>query len=176
MPAPRPGRRKSARLDLSICASDGSEFIPFLRRNLIAAHRLIAPPLKQLSVALVTGAEMRRLHRKYLSQAGLTDVLTFELAHDSRGRVTEGEVIICPAAARSVVGSNKPDVGRELLLYALHGMLHLCAMDDRTDREFQIMHEREDQILIRLGIGAVFDAQRRAGRAKIAARRAGAAR
>jgi ssRNA-specific RNase YbeY (16S rRNA maturation enzyme) len=74
-----------------------------------------------------------------------------------------------------VVGAGKQKLGRELLLYALHGMLHLCAFDDRTDREFQIMHEREDQILIRLGIGAVFDPGKRVVRGKTAPR-SGAAR
>ena len=54
----------------------------------------------------------------------------------------------------------------EVLLYALHGVLHLCGYDDRTDRDFAAMHRREDEILERLGVGAIFragDGRRRSG-------------
>jgi hypothetical protein len=43
-----------------------------------------------------------------------------------------------------------------LLLYGLHGMLHLCGFDDRTERAFRAMHAKEDEILTRLGVGPVF--------------------
>ena len=43
-----------------------------------------------------------------------------------------------------------------LLLYALHGMLHLCGFDDRTAAGFKRMHGTEDRILTRLGVGPVF--------------------
>jgi hypothetical protein len=49
-------------------------------------------------------------------------------------------------------------VERELLLYALHGMLHLAGFDDRTARGFATMHRTEDDILTRLGVGPVFSA------------------
>jgi ssRNA-specific RNase YbeY (16S rRNA maturation enzyme) len=44
----------------------------------------------------------------------------------------------------------------ELLLYALHGMLHLSGFDDRTDRDFALMHRTEDSILESLGFAPVF--------------------
>ncbi len=55
----------------------------------------------------------------------------------------------------------------EVLLYALHGMLHLSGFDDRTDADFRKMHRMEDRLLARLGIGPVFGPvdRRRAGRA-----------
>jgi probable rRNA maturation factor len=42
------------------------------------------------------------------------------------------------------------------LLYSLHGMLHLCGFDDRTEPDFRRMHQTEDEILTRLGVGPVF--------------------
>ena len=41
-------------------------------------------------------------------------------------------------------------------MYGLHGMLHLCGLDDRNEVDFAHMHHREDEILKRLGVGAVF--------------------
>jgi rRNA maturation RNase YbeY len=141
---------------LDISAGTGREFVPYLRRYLPRARGLLRGPLVEMSVALVGDRRMAALHERFMGIAGPTDVLTFELEHDARGRVVAGEVVVSVphavrAARRSGVAARK-----EVLLYALHGMLHLCGFDDRTDRDFVRMHQREDDILKRLGVGAVF--------------------
>jgi probable rRNA maturation factor len=88
--------------------------------------------------------------------AGPTDVLTFPLESDSRGRYVVGEVILCVPEARRRAKSEGTLVRNELLLYAVHGLLHLCGFDDTTARGFKRMHHTEDQILNELGIGPVF--------------------
>lgn len=145
-------------LDLSVRARSGGIFVPFLRRMLPIAHAFLRPPLSELSIALVGEKRMAELHLQYLSIPGPTDVLTFELDHDSRGRVTAGEVVVCVPVAIKQARRRGIDPRREVLLYALHGMLHLCGFDDRTDRGFQQMHAQEDAILTRLGVGPVFRA------------------
>lgn len=116
---------------------------------------MLACPLAELSVALVGDATMSMLHEQYLKERGPTDVLTFELEHDSSGRATAGEVIVCIPQARRQAKTGR--IRDEVLLCALHGMLHLSGMDDRTQRGYAAMHRVEDQLLARLGIGAVFD-------------------
>jgi rRNA maturation RNase YbeY len=96
------------------------------------------------------------LHEQFLGIGGPTDVLTFELDHDARGRVVAGEVVVCVPYAKLEARRRGVAVEKELLLYALHGMLHLCGFDDRTGRDFAIMHRREDEILKKLGVGTVF--------------------
>jgi probable rRNA maturation factor len=93
--------------------------------------------------------------------AGPTDVLTFPMELDARGRPTGGEVVICIPEARRRCKELKTPLKHELLLYAIHGMLHLSGFDDRTDREFRRMHRMEDTILRRLGVGPVFDTRGR---------------
>ena len=146
----------AAALSLSISGSVGAAYVPFLRRHLRAAHRILRPPLRELSVALVSDKRMAQLHRRFLNIAGPTDVLTFPLDHDARGRPVAGEVVVCVPEARRRAGAEGVTVERELLLYALHGLLHLCGHDDRTDAAFRAMHRTEDQILTRLGVGPVF--------------------
>ena len=119
-----------------------------------------------LSLALVTDAEMSRLHESYLGIPGPTDVLTFELDHDARGRVLAGEVIVCLPEAKRQARLRGSTPGNELLLYALHGMLHLSGFDDRTAAGYQAMHRKEDQILMRLGVGPVFAGRTRDRAAK----------
>ena len=149
-------RPTHAPLSIDVSARTGKAQVPYLRRNLRRAHAILRPPLRELSLALVGNARMADLHAQFMNVTGPTDVLTFELDHDARGRVTAGEVVVCvPHALREAARRGVPPRD-ELLLYALHGMLHLCGYDDLTDRDFAKMHEREDQILNELGVGAVF--------------------
>jgi len=99
---------------------------------------------------------MSELHEQFMSIAGPTDVLTFPLDVDARGRPVSGEVVVCLPEARRQARNRKVPVEQELLLYALHGLLHLCGYDDRTGRAYRAMHRTEDQILTRLGVGPVF--------------------
>ena len=132
--------------------------MPFLRRNLKAAHRILGPALRELSVALVGDPQMSKLHEQFMGADGPTDVLTFPLETGARGQATEGEVVVCVPEARRRRREHRVRLEHELLLYALHGMLHLSGYDDRTHRAYVKMHRTEDEILQRLGIGPVFAA------------------
>ena len=147
-------------LDLTLTATTGRTFLPYLRRHLLAAHRLLNPPLTDLSLALVGDKRMADLHLRFLNLPGPTDVLTFPLDLDSRGRPVSGEVVVCVPEARRRVTARGTGLRRELLLYALHGLLHLSGYDDQTDPDYSAMHRTEDAILTRLGIGPVFSAGR----------------
>jgi len=143
-------------LRLDVHARTGRAHVGYLRTHLRRAHALLGPALREMSLALVGDRRMAELHERFMGVAGTTDVLTFELDHDARGRVVAGEVVVCVPYAIRQAKRTGISVRNELLLYALHGMLHLCGFDDRTDRDFAVMHQREDDILSRLGIGPVF--------------------
>jgi probable rRNA maturation factor len=144
-------------LALDIAAATGRAYVAHLKKYLPRAHALLKPALVEMSLALVGDRRMAALHERFMGIAGPTDVLTFELDHDARGRVTAGEVVVCVSHALREARRRRGVAPRdEVLLYALHGMLHLCGYDDRTDRDFAKMHRREDQILNALGVGAVY--------------------
>ena len=146
---------------LAITAGTGKSFVPYLRRQLVAAHRYLSPAVRELSLALVGDARMAALHRRFMGLPGPTDVLTFPLDLDARGRPTSGEVIVCVPEARRRAAETRTPPRDEVLLYAVHGLLHLCGFDDTTPRAFRAMHRKEDEILTRLGIGPVFAPQPR---------------
>ncbi|MGD0463258.1 MAG: rRNA maturation RNase YbeY [Tepidisphaeraceae bacterium] len=143
-------------LRLDIHAPVGGRYVSALRRQILAAHALLRSPLKELSLAIVPRRQMALLHKKFLHRSGPTDVLSFELDHDPRGRVASGEIIICHTIAHERARSLGHRVAHELLLYALHGLLHLSGFDDRTQSAFTMMHAKEDEILTGLGVGPVF--------------------
>jgi branched-chain amino acid transport system ATP-binding protein len=90
------------------------------------------------------------------AELGHIDLLTLP-AHR---RVGHGIVVCVPEAARRAKELGVP-LQHELLLYALHGLLHLNGFDDRTAREYHRMHRMEDAILHQLGVGAVFAPDRK---------------
>jgi probable rRNA maturation factor len=134
-------------LQLAVRATVGEIYVPYLRRYVRKAHAILRPPLQELSLALVTDREMADLHQQFMNISGPTDVLTFPLESDRRGKATDGEVVICVPEARRQAKSHGVPVRDELLLYALHGLLHLSGFDDRTDRDYRKMHAAEDAIL-----------------------------
>jgi probable rRNA maturation factor len=142
--------------DLTITATVGKPHVAYVRRHLRRAHPLVARAPREMSLVIVNDARMSDLHEQFLRIPGPTDVLTFELDHEPGGRVTSGEVVVCLGEARRQARERKTSVERELLLYALHGLLHLSGFDDRTPADFTKMHHKEDQVLQAIGVGAVF--------------------
>lgn len=155
-------RTKAGSFKLSITAASGVKFVAHLRKHLLAAWPMVDDAPRQLSVALVNDERMAQLHKQFLKIEGPTDVLTFELDHDRAGRCIGGEVIVCVPEAERRAAEFGIDVADELLLYALHGLLHLSGFDDKTPSGYQAMHRREDQILKQLGVGKLFHQPRTA--------------
>lgn len=143
-------------LQLTVSPVAGKSYAPFVKRCLKQASNLLRAPLRELSLIFVGDRRMTDLHNQFMNQPTPTDVLTFPLDLDTRGRPISGEVYVCIPEARRQARRRGTPVAHEVLLYSLHGMLHLCGFDDRTDRDYRKMHRTEDQILTRLGIGRVF--------------------
>jgi probable rRNA maturation factor len=151
---------KKSSLSLKISTKAAQNCIPTLRRGILTAHNLLRSPLRDLSIAIIPSSQMSKLHKQYLNDPTPTDVLTFELDHNPRNQPISGEIVLCSTIARSRAKSLRHPLCHELLLYAIHGLLHLSGFDDRTAKGFAAMHAKEDQILTSLGIGPVFSRSR----------------
>ena len=79
---------------------------------------------------------MAQVHDDFLGDPTETDVITFPY----------GEILICPAVAREQAPGYGLDVEHEVLLYALHGLLHLAGYDDITPTEARRMARAQAQI------------------------------
>lgn len=105
---------------------------------------------------------MAVLHKKYTGVSGTTDVLTFDMAdvvpEDSETIADiAGDIIVCLDEARRQAERRGHPAHHELLLYAVHGLLHLLGEDDHDNDSYQRMHAREDALLEQLGIGRLFN-------------------
>jgi probable rRNA maturation factor len=111
-----------------------------------------------VDLAVVGDAAMHALNRRWLDHDYTTDVLSFLLEEGGAGEPLEGQVIVNPdeAARRAAEhqwpignqpGGERPAALRELTLYAAHGTLHLCGMDDATAEQRAEMRRAETAAL-----------------------------
>lgn len=105
------------------------------------AYRL---PEGELSIALLDDSALANLHRAFLDDPSPTDVITFP--GDPEDELA-GE--ICVSVDRAVEMSVQHDqpFNRELTLYLVHGWLHLAGLDDRHDKDRQIMRQAEENAI-----------------------------
>lgn len=119
----------------------------------------------ELSVMVVGDARMKRLHGEWMDLWTTTDCLTYDLSGlpPGRRRRVEGEVVVCMDVARREAARRGHAPADELLLYALHGLLHLAGEDDLEPAAARRMHAREDRLLRAIGVGAVYARPPKAG-------------
>ncbi len=119
-----------------------------LRRAAEAVLRDAEMANVELSIAIVDDAEIHRLNRQFLSHDYPTDVLSFVLERE--GDRLHGEIV---ASAETAVRSAQSwgwSADDELLLYVIHGALHLVGYDDSTDSQRKAMREAERKYLAQL--------------------------
>jgi probable rRNA maturation factor len=120
-----------------------------------------------VGVAVVDNHQIRHLNREFLNHDYPTDVLSFRLNDD--GVALEGDVIVSREMAAQVaveLGDAEWTAERELLLYVVHGTLHLVGYDDKTEPQREQMQQQERVVLARLAIlheAAFFDRGRNKG-------------
>ena len=84
----------------------------------------------------------------------VTDVLSF--AYSDEGEPLAGEIIVnAELAARQAAG--RPHSAQdELMLYLVHGLLHLLGYDDHTEEDVGRMRRREHEVLAAAGRAVEF--------------------
>jgi probable rRNA maturation factor len=101
-----------------------------------------------LSIVFVSDAELARLHAEHLDDSSPTDVMAFDLGVEGGGPA--GEVYVSVERARAVARERGLAPEAELLLYVVHGCLHLCGHDDHEPRARARMRAAERAVLARL--------------------------
>jgi len=101
--------------------------------------------LDEVDIAVVTSRRIAALNRRYLQHRGATDVLSFDLSQPPGG--TAVQLIVCGELA--VREARARDLGpqRELMLYIVHGLLHVLGYDDTTPKAAEKMRARQEELL-----------------------------
>ena len=102
----------------------------------------------QVQVVLCSENALTALHERFLDDSTPTDVITFDLGDDD-DEAPSAEIYVSVDMAKRVAAEYSQSVENELLLYVVHGTLHLCGYDD---------HDEEERREMRLAEASVFDA------------------
>jgi len=94
--------------------------------------------LATLEVALVDDETSDRVHREFMDIPGPTDVVTFH----------HGEIVIGAQVAERNAAEYGEPMGRELLRYLVHGLLHLAGHED-GDPDGRARMESVQEMIVR---------------------------
>ena len=115
----------------------------------------------QITICLVSDAEIARMNEEFRKKKGATDVLSFPAARRRKplrrrqgmpglGNAELGDIAIAPCVAQSNARKNKNTLPIELQILILHGVLHLLGYDHETDHGE--MDRAERRLRKRLGL------------------------
>lgn len=112
--------------------------------SVVASFQRITGPLTYI---FCDDPKILEVNREFLQHDYFTDIITFD---DCRGRLVRGDIFI----SLDTVASNAQQVGatydQELRRVIIHGILHLCGINDKGPGESEIMESHENRALAML--------------------------
>jgi len=85
---------------------------------------------KEVSLAFVSGSDIKKLNKQYRNKNQETDILSF-IGDDENFL---GEIIICYSKIKEQSKERKVSIKEELVFIFIHGLLHLLGYDDQTKK------------------------------------------
>lgn len=139
--------------------SEHDELSKLINRVLVSI-----PNTGNIRVCIVDDQRMSKAHLQFSGIEGTTDVLTFDFAHtfvpnQASGfdnKVIDTDLTICFDQAKRESNHTTHTIIHELLLYTIHGVLHCLGYNDHDEKEYQRMHNKEDQLFKAAGLNALF--------------------
>lgn len=108
---------------------------------------------RRVVVTLVDDAEIRRINAQFLQHDWATDVISFPLEDDAATLGVDGdllgELVVSMETARREAERVGWSLDDELLLYCVHGLLHLLGYDDLDEESRRTMRQKEREVLAR---------------------------
>ena len=112
------------------------------------------PPHALIAVTLVSPTTIAQVNEQFLGHHGATDVICFDYrAPGTAAAVGDGplaELLVCPAVAAAAADRHGTTLSHEIVLYIVHGLLHLCGHDDHAAADRRAMRRAERRLLRRL--------------------------
>jgi len=110
-------------------------------RNIAASY---GRKVGELAYVFCDDEKILEVNRQYLNHDFYTDIITFDYCEDD---VVNGDIFISLDTVRSNSEEQGTDYEEELRRVIIHGVLHLCGIDDKGPGEREIMEAAEDKAL-----------------------------
>ena len=98
----------------------------------------------EIGYMFVNDDRILEVNREYLGHDYFTDIITFDYCE---GDVLNGDLVISLDTVRSNAELFHKDYDEELHRVIIHGVLHLCGINDKGPGEREIMEAAEDRAL-----------------------------
>ncbi|MDR3093396.1 MAG: rRNA maturation RNase YbeY [Bacteroidales bacterium] len=99
-----------------------------------------------LSYVFVSDAQILQLNRQFLNHHYYTDIITFDETAAESDTIS-GEMYISIDTVLTNAEIYQTTFDNELFRVIVHGVLHLCGYNDRTEQEQALMRKMEDNSL-----------------------------
>ena len=109
-------------------------------------QRWVRCPKGLLSVVFVGDKEISKIHKTFMDDASVTDVITF-IGEPHPAEPFAGEIVINVDQARRAGPEHGQTANDELLLYLVHGWLHLAGYRDKKPSDAKAMRAAEAKCL-----------------------------
>lgn len=131
--------------------SDGVRMPKIRRRDTSAWIKAVAATygrkVGDVGYMFVSDEKILEVNREYLGHDYYTDVITFDYDEDD---IVSGDVVISLDTVRSNAELFGKDYDDELHRVIIHGILHLCGINDKGPGEREIMETAENKALAML--------------------------
>jgi probable rRNA maturation factor len=101
----------------------------------------------RVDIILLNDNDLRKLHRQWMGENTVTDVITFPLIEEPP---IYAEIYISVSRARAQAEEYGVTLTNELCRLAVHGALHIAGYDDATEDQRKRMHELENRYIGRV--------------------------
>nr|WP_161501274.1 rRNA maturation RNase YbeY [Rhodopirellula sp. SM50] len=105
-----------------------------------------------IGVRITDDVTIHEINVRHLSHDYPTDVISFPYSDDPDH--IEGELVASVETAQENASELGWEIANEVLLYVIHGVLHIGGMDDHEANERALMRDAEREVLAHLGIQA----------------------
>ncbi|MGL4595019.1 MAG: rRNA maturation RNase YbeY [Thermoguttaceae bacterium] len=105
-----------------------------------------------LEIVFVDSDTIQQYNKEFLKHDYPTDVISFPMEYSVEKNYLEGEILACTQVAQERASEFSWTPEEELLLYVIHGILHLVGLDDTSPESQKIMHQKEKEYLAFLNI------------------------
>lgn len=115
-----------------------------IRRWVVAVAASYGRTTGDVAYVFVDDEEILRVNRQFLQHDYYTDIITFDAGTPTH---VAGDLIISLDTVRSNAEGLAVPYERELHRVIIHGILHLCGLNDKGPGEREIMEAAEDRAL-----------------------------
>ena len=100
--------------------------------------------LGDINYIFCSDRKILEVNRQYLGHDYYTDIITFDYTNS---RHIAGDMVISLDTVRSNAVMLKADYETELMRVMIHGVLHLCGINDKGPGEREVMEQHENDAL-----------------------------